>query len=92
MTQVEFCRRKGLALSTLTYHLRRERLPGEGGSPGAEGKAVPELFELELPFSTLAGESIVIEVPLREDRGLRIHCRCCQTGEVLRQIHSLLVG
>jgi hypothetical protein len=91
LTQVEFCRRKGLALSTLTYHLRRDAGP-EGQRSEAGDEAAPKLLELELAVPSLPTATVVIEVPWQRGEGLRIHCHCRQTGEVLRQIPGLLPG
>jgi hypothetical protein len=91
LTQVEFCGRRGLALSTLTYHLRKERPQFD-----TEGEAGPQLLELSVsarPANHLdwrsAIESVLIEVPTGQGETLRIHCQCRQTGEVLRQIPGL---
>lgn len=94
LTQVEFCRRKGLALSTLTYHLRRERSDGVRGRSALEGEPGSRLLEVAVPAtqaprSGCAADSVLIEVALIRGEFLRIHCQSRQTGEVLRQISGL---
>jgi hypothetical protein len=95
LTQVEFCRRKGVALSTLAYHLSRERCDGVRAPSTSEAERGPRLVEISVPAGQVprgsgTADCVLIEVPLIRGEVLCIRCLSQQTGEVLRQIPGLL--
>mgnify|MGYP001803044883 CR=1 FL=1 len=92
LTQAEFCRRKGVALATLGYQLRRDRSPSESRSQ-SENSPVPQLLEVTSPAADSAGIDglpIQIEVPTVHGQAVRIHCHSQQVGDVLRQVPGVL--
>jgi hypothetical protein len=92
LTQRAFCQRQGIALSTLTYHLRRNRR--KAGS-SAELEATPKLVELKLEADESvaragAGAAVVrIELDALGNVPILIHCQSAQVGEILAQVRSL---
>jgi hypothetical protein len=94
LSQAEFCRRRGLALSTFGFHLRRAGC-GEGlpeGNPVTGGG--PRLMEVALQAASPLGRTppasgVLIEIESGHKHRVRIHCQGDQTGEILRQIYAL---
>lgn len=99
-----FCQHRGLAPSTLCYHLRRRRArPVESRAPETEPS--PRLLEIKAPPAEpllpadeapapgsparpVARDEILVELPARHGP-IAIHCQCRHLGEVLRQIPGL---
>ena len=93
LTQVAFCRRHHLALSTLAYQLRRYRA---GRDTTGESSSQPQLVELTLatgqePFIPgSASPGVRIELCAPQSVPVSIHCQSGQVGEILAQIPNLL--
>ncbi len=100
LTQAAFCRRHHIALSTLSYHLRKHRA-GQHAAPAPHDQpgpaCAPSLIELSLPSPapgaatggmTSRGE-IRIDVNLPGGPATSIHCHSTQAGEILAQLANL---
>lgn len=87
LTQVDFCERESIALSTLCYHLRRARA-AEAGAP--QDTPSPHLLELTPPPVHRASPEVRIELrPTTNERPIFIHCQAGQLSEILAQLTAL---
>ena len=93
MTQAAFCKRHGIALSTLCYHLRRgPTLPDGEGEP----EPAPGLVELKLPkggpISPAGAPDAGVRIEWAGSGAVKvtIECHSQQVGQILAQIPNLL--
>jgi len=95
LTQVAFCRRHHLALSTFGYQLRKHRSSGSRETT-VENSADGHLVELapafgQSPLITAIGSPEVrIELSTPGNLPVSIHCQSYQVGEIFAQIPNLL--
>jgi hypothetical protein len=88
LSQVEFCRRRGLALSTFGYHLRRVRGGDvkKGSSPGLVEVSLGARCEGTI---APADDRVEIEIDAAPGQRVRIRCHRQHAGDILRQIPGL---
>ena len=88
-TQAEFCRRRGIALSSFQYHRHRQRDHGAPPQrlieirPAASALAEPLR---EAPAPATDDTELRIEVPLSSSRAVTLHCTLAQLTEVIAQL------
>ena len=90
-TQVEFCRRRRIALTSFQYHRHRQRHDGAGAQrlieirPAATTPPRPPCGAVAL--SARADEpELRIDVPLSSARAVTLHCTLAQLPEVIAQL------